>query len=303
VTAPDPYFYPGTNVLRNKLGIRNERQLDRRISIRTAVRMAELARGPIRGEFDLLHLQRIHIYLLSDVFDWAGELRTSSTQPGGIEIPHEHPDHIEETAHELFAELAETEHLRGLDRDEFTHQLGAYWCDTSYLHPFRDGNSRSQAVFFDQLSREAGWAIDWREVNPDALQAARIFAVMDGGRTISDVITDAIRPATEHPVSTLGQLHRHSLMNPGEHLDHMAARFEASDQTRYTWPTQPDEQRLRFREALAARAEQHHRPAAGSYHPLPESMQVSSKSQHHLPPPAHQAPSEIGSQPHRRIGP
>ncbi|WJJ14649.1 Fic family protein (plasmid) [Prescottella equi] len=303
MTAPDPYAYPGTNVLRNKLGIRNEQQLDRRISIRTAVRMAELARGPIRGEFDLLHLQHIHIYLLSDVFDWAGELRTSSTQPGGIEIPHEHPDHIEDKARELFTELADADHLRGLDRDEFTHQLGAYWSDTSYLHPFRDGNSRSQAVFFDQLARDAGWAIDWREVNPDALQAARIFAVMDGGRTISDVITDAVKPIDEHPVSTLGQLHRHSLMNPGEHLDHMAARFEAGDNTRYTWPTQLDEQHLKFREALAARADRPPRPAQkhdrGTQRQASQSRIASTA--HHEPPHPHQEPNQIATQPHRRL--
>ena len=76
------YCYPGTNVLRNKLNIRDGDKLsdaERSISL---VRMMELEDHPIRGEYDLNHLRMIHRVLFGDIFDWAGELRTVDISKG-----------------------------------------------------------------------------------------------------------------------------------------------------------------------------------------------------------------------------
>ncbi|MFF0818373.1 Fic/DOC family protein [Rhodococcus sp. NPDC003318] len=295
MSADDPYVYPGTNVLRNKFGIRDEARLDKRVAVISAARLAELALQPVDGRFDFAHLQNIHGYLLGEVYDWAGEIRTSNTQPGRIEIPHEAPEFIQGQADYLFDELGKADHLRGLDHEEFAYQLGGYWSETSHLHPFRDGNSRSQAAFFDQLSRNAGWAIDWREVNPDALHAARIFAVVDAGKNLTDVIAPAVKPVDEVPVSTLGQLNRHSLMNAGQHLDHMVRRIENEDNSTYSWPTQDEERTLRRREALAARA---HRTATAELDHLAVRLDHHGVPGHHhenyhAPPNIHQAPHAL----------
>ncbi len=251
----DPYVYPGTTVLRNKFDVHDEASLDRRVALITATRLADLAARPVHGQFDLAHLQSIHFYLFGEIYDWAGEIRTSATQPGRIEIPHEPPEFIQEQGDYVLDELAKADHLRGLDHEEFTFQLGGYWSEASHLHPFRDGNSRSQAVFFDQLARNAGWAIDWRDINVDALQAARIFAVVDAGANLTDVIAPAVKPVDDVPVSTLGQINRHSLMNAGQHLDHMVKRVENEDNSTYTWPTQDEERNLKRREVMHARAQ------------------------------------------------
>jgi cell filamentation protein len=89
----DPYLDPGSDCLRNRLGIRNADELKRAEGERTAVTLALLDRDPIPGNYDLPHLQAFHRRLFGDIYDWAGTLRT-------VTIAKEHsvfalPEHIE----------------------------------------------------------------------------------------------------------------------------------------------------------------------------------------------------------------
>ena len=45
------------------------------------------------------------------------------------------------------------------------------------LHPFREGNGRTQRAFLSQLARDAGFRLDWATVDRDAnIDAARAAA-------------------------------------------------------------------------------------------------------------------------------
>jgi cell filamentation protein len=69
------YFYPGTNVLINRLDITNAGLLanaERRI---TAVTIAYCRENPVRGNFDLEHLCRIHKEIFGDLYPFAGKIR------------------------------------------------------------------------------------------------------------------------------------------------------------------------------------------------------------------------------------
>ncbi|WP_426721887.1 hypothetical protein [Corynebacterium auriscanis] len=59
------------------------------------------------------------------------------------------------------------------------------------VHPFRDGNSRTQRFFFEQMMRSAGWALDWTRINAEEVHAARYIAA---ATTDSLFLTDALRP-------------------------------------------------------------------------------------------------------------
>lgn len=50
------------------------------------------------------------------------------------------------------------------------------------LHPFREGNGRTQRVFIAQLAHHAGYWVDYTKVDPDELMIATIQAAngMDG---------------------------------------------------------------------------------------------------------------------------
>jgi cell filamentation protein len=74
--SDDPYVYPGTDVLRNELGIRDADEPHRVESDLTYWRALRLASTPIRGSYDLAHLQACHRTLFAALYAWAGQLRT-----------------------------------------------------------------------------------------------------------------------------------------------------------------------------------------------------------------------------------
>ena len=70
------YCYPGSNVLTNKLNIRDLNRLNEAERKLTQLRLNDLISSPIKGNFDLSHLQKIHQFLFQDLYSWAGEIRT-----------------------------------------------------------------------------------------------------------------------------------------------------------------------------------------------------------------------------------
>ena len=70
----DSYCYPGATVFRNKPGIRDDSTLNDAEQHFSALSAAtsEFSLPP----YSLASLQKIHRNLFSDLYDWAGELRT-----------------------------------------------------------------------------------------------------------------------------------------------------------------------------------------------------------------------------------
>ena len=78
------------------------------------------------------------------------------------------PHQIVGTAAEVFGRLAADRHLRGRDRDGFLDGLTALLAEVNALHPFREGNGRTQRAFLSQLARDAGYRLRWEHVDRDA---------------------------------------------------------------------------------------------------------------------------------------
>lgn len=74
--ADDPYVYPGTDVLRNHFGIRDADRLSLVEASITTARLALLGHRSLPGRYDLDHLRAFHRAIFSDVYSWAGELRS-----------------------------------------------------------------------------------------------------------------------------------------------------------------------------------------------------------------------------------
>lgn len=234
----DSYHYPGTQVLRNRFGYTDPQILAEVEGAIAAVRMAELAAHPINGNFDFQHLQAIHRYLLGDLYEWSGELRTINTMPGNLGISHDPYEVVPTEAERIFAEISDGNYLRGRDHEHFTEGLAEHWGDLTSLHPFVDGNSRTQRVFVDQLARDAGWAIDWRDLSVDAVQAARNFAYIDGGTILADVLAPAIKPIDEIPNSTIAETPRTTDMTLENHWQAMLEHYDSMPEQTYTWESQ-----------------------------------------------------------------
>ena len=59
----DPYVYPGTQVLVNKFGFRNQTDLDKAESDFTVLKIADLSENPMGGNYDITHLCNMHRYV------------------------------------------------------------------------------------------------------------------------------------------------------------------------------------------------------------------------------------------------
>ncbi|MFI7632938.1 Fic/DOC family protein [Nonomuraea sp. NPDC049400] len=160
----DPYADPSSGVLRNRLGIADPRRLRQVEADLTLVALADLHTRVLPGGYDLIHLCSFHREIFGDLYPWAGEIRVVGIARSDLFCL---PQHIETYSAEVFGALAKERYLRGLSRDQFVDRLTHYFAEVNAIHPFREGNGRTQRAFFRQLSREAGWPIDWSDLEPD----------------------------------------------------------------------------------------------------------------------------------------
>jgi cell filamentation protein len=169
----DPYVDPATGVLSNKLGITDAGLLQQAVADISAARIDELAARRLPGSYDLDHLRAFHTVLFGDVFAWAGEIRTISIFKETGFCP---PQHIVPYAAGEFARLAKENFLRGLHISDFTPRLTHYYAEMIEIHPFREGNGRTQRAFLRQLAEDAGFRLDWSHVDAEENTRAAIAA-------------------------------------------------------------------------------------------------------------------------------
>jgi cell filamentation protein len=161
----DPYLDPTTGVLRNKLGITDEHELEKAEASLTAVAIASLGEQPVTGNFDLHHLQSIHRQLFKELYEWAGKLRTVELNKGATRFANS--DVLEAAGSTLLDQLHHEKLLVGLDDEMYIKRLAHYYSELNILHPFREGNGRTQRVFFGLLAAQSQRTIAW-----DKLEAA-----------------------------------------------------------------------------------------------------------------------------------
>ena len=116
----DPYLYPGLDIMRNRLNIRQQQRLEQAAYEMTALRAATIELGPlVRG---LPHLRTIHRQLYQDIFDWAGQLREVDIYQG--DTPFCHFAYIEKEGNALMQDLEEEGYLVGLEKAKFVERTG-----------------------------------------------------------------------------------------------------------------------------------------------------------------------------------
>jgi cell filamentation protein len=84
--------------------------------------------------------------------------------------------------------------LKRLPAGEFAREAGVIIGDINYIHPFREGNGRTQAQYLQQLAAQAGHQLDFRRVDPVMwIEASKASHATDYS-LMADVIRKAIVP-------------------------------------------------------------------------------------------------------------
>lgn len=198
IKAWEAYFYPGTEVLKNKLDIHNQNELERREAEITFERLVELYEHPIEGNFDAEHLRNIHRYLFGDIYEWAGEYRNVYMKKEETYFQSE--DKIGEAlAYDLDILNQEVLHINS--KFELADFLARNYINIQHIHPFREGNSRTIREFFRQFVLEktpllgtGPMELDFTEMNPDVLATARKFITRSFPGEIVVEFNKALKP-------------------------------------------------------------------------------------------------------------
>lgn len=188
--ADDTYCYPGTDVLRNKAEITNTEDLDAYEGELSTLRSIEILENPIAGQFDLAHLQRIHLALFQDVYDWAGKIRKVDISRCNSRFANVR--FIESAANEIFNKLARENWLNGLDADTLSKRLAHYLSEINALHPFREGNGRVQRIFISQLSQSAGHQLDYSDLEQEQIYQAMELAFNGDESILANLILERL---------------------------------------------------------------------------------------------------------------
>lgn len=171
--------YEGTTCLVNKLGIRDEKRLSEVEAQITFAKAVMLEETPIDDDFGFEHFKKIHEFLLCDLYEWAGQVRTVDISKKRTKFLD--AASIESIGTRCFAKVKDG-YFENLSFDEFVKRIAEFYNDVNYIHPFREGNGRTQRIYFAQLIRHYGYDINFADVDTDELMIATIQAssgVMD----------------------------------------------------------------------------------------------------------------------------
>ncbi|TIR16116.1 MAG: adenosine monophosphate-protein transferase [Mesorhizobium sp.] len=164
----DPLCYPGTTVLRNKLNIKNQAELD---EFELALFLTRADEEMPAGNLDYEHYTAIHHHLFQDLYEWAGAVRTIRIGKGGNWFCY--PEYIDQEMRRIFSELAEADHLSKLGIQDFAVQAAHVLAEINAVHPFREGNGRTQLTFLAMLMENDGLPF-----NADMLDRERVLDAM-----------------------------------------------------------------------------------------------------------------------------
>lgn len=165
----DSYAYPGSTVLKNKLDIQDQETLDAFEVEITTLRAEE----PLpQGEFDSSHYRSVHRHLFQDVYEWAGEYRIVRISKGDSTFCY--PEHIAAQMDALFDKLRGGEIFAEQSRSGFIEKIAWFLSELNAIHPFREGNGRTQLSFIGQVGATFDHPFHFAKLDHKNLLAAMI---------------------------------------------------------------------------------------------------------------------------------
>lgn len=179
------YCYPDTSILINRLDIHDKSQLFAAETSLVAIRLYQLYQNPIKGKFDYSHLCRIHHYIFQDLYSWAEKTRTVNIAKASLFCLVQF---IPSYAGSIFPNYFNDCMRAKDDPEEFVHVFTEHYANLNALHPFREGNGRSQREYCRELCLECGYSFDLRRTNHEEMLSASITSLDRGSNSSLEAI-------------------------------------------------------------------------------------------------------------------
>lgn len=150
---PDLKYTDKNGLLHNLAKIKDEKVLLAFESLKVAKRVEELYENPIRIESSN-SLLKIHLHLFQDVYEWAGQVRTVNISKNGK--PFFNGERFNIGFQYINVLIIEYRIIKKSKKIEIAKKLAEILDNVNYLHPFREGNGRTQREFLRLLALEKG---------------------------------------------------------------------------------------------------------------------------------------------------
>ena len=184
--VPDPYCYPNSSVLKNKADLTSPEALER---FETAMTFARSEEPLPRGRLSVHHYCAVHHHLFQDVYTWAGNFRSVRLSKDASTFCY--PEYIATEMRRLFTRLKLELHLKDRSREDFTRGAAHFLAELNAIHPFREGNGRTQLTFLNVIAYQAGHPLDYDRLHPNVMLDAMI-ASFRGNETALIAALDAL---------------------------------------------------------------------------------------------------------------
>lgn len=170
------YTYPGTNVIKNKLNIKNEKKLEEYERQMVSFKLATIQTHKMPEKFDSNRLKYIHKVLFEDIYEFAGKYRDENITKDNFLFAQF--EYIQENVDNILNKI-DVEKLKVLSFDEKIKNISYYMTELNVLHPFREGNGRTIREFIRQLLNELNLDIDFSKIEYEEIIRVSKLAVID----------------------------------------------------------------------------------------------------------------------------
>jgi cell filamentation protein len=141
------------------------------------MRGKELDEHPFKIEGSKTLLE-IHHYLFQDVYKWAGEKRTVEISKAGHQfLP---VDRFLTAFAYIDSLIIEYRKIKNNDKEQIAFHLANILDSVNYLHPFREGNGRTQREFIRTLALEKGYRINLNPPNDESIYERYMEGTING---------------------------------------------------------------------------------------------------------------------------
>ena len=188
-TTQSIYCYPDSNVLKNKLNIKENKLLKTAEEEITLIKQMELLKNPIKGNFSKAHLMNIHKFIFEDIYSFAGKIRREQiSKADTLFYP---PNLIDRELDEVFAKIKNKNMLKETDREKVFDNLAYVMAELNIIHPFREGNGRTIREFIRLMAKRMGYDLNWGNVDKEELLEASILSV-DNYKVLIGILEECV---------------------------------------------------------------------------------------------------------------
>jgi cell filamentation protein len=104
---------------------------------------------------------------------------------------------IHSFATSIFKELFEENFLVGLNNENFIKRISYYLGEINALHPFREGNGRTQRKFIECLGMAAGYNINFFEILGDEMIEASALSFKGNYAKMENIFLRIVSPISQ----------------------------------------------------------------------------------------------------------